>query len=499
MNTDIPIENMCCEVGRTLLDALAQIDLNAKGIVFAVDEAGRFVGTLTDGDIRRAVLARCSLDTKVTELLDKGSDVFGQVLQSVKARAPRVNLQQSAVSASVGTSLEDLVAKTSDRIKIIPLLDEDGRVADFFERTTSFHAPIAAPELLGNELDYVTECIETNWISSQGRFISIFEKQFAEHCGTAHAIAVSNGTVALHLALVALGIGPDDEVIVPDLTFAASAAVVLHAGGKPVLVDVDRESWCLDPGCVEQAITPRTKAIMPVHLYGRPCDMERLQQIAEAHELIIVEDCAEALGAQVRGAQVGSFGRTACFSFFGNKIVTTGEGGMCVTSDPALYEKMLVLRDHGMSKTRRYWHECAGFNYRMTNLQAAIGVAQMECLDSILTYRDHIAEMYHEGLADTDLVLPHPGSGMREVVWLVSGMLEESVDKDQLMSRAKEKGVDIRPFFYPLSDMPPYEGCCPRPTPVSHELSGRGISLPTSIAFSDDDYARIIDTVRECL
>ena len=224
------------------------------------------------------------------------------------------------------------------------------------------------------------------------------KNEFAEYSDCAHGAAVSNGTVALHLALVALGIGEGDEVIVPDLTYAATINTVLHANATPVIVDVEESSWCIDPIQIEKAITRRTKAIIPVHLYGQACDMEAIMKIAKKYKLRVIEDCAEAHGAMFNEKKVGSFGDVGCFSFFGNKVITTGEGGMCVTNDTNLNERMRILRDHGMSKTKRYWHEVIGYNYRMTNLQAAIGLAQLERIEKIHNNRREYENNYKDSL-----------------------------------------------------------------------------------------------------
>ena len=244
--------------------------------------------------------------------------------------------------------------------------------------------PIAEPLLEEEELNNVMEAVKSGWISSKGKFIPEFEENFARYCGVKHSVATSNGTVALHLALATLGIKEGDEVIVPTLTFIATANAVRYTGAKPVFVDSNPDYWCIDPEKIEGAITPKTRAIIPVHLYGHPCDMEAIMAVAKKHDLYVIEDAAEAHGAEHKGRKVGSFGDIACFSFYGNKIITTGEGGMCLTDDEILAERMRILRDHGMNPGKRYWHDIVGFNYRMTNMQAAIGVAQLEKIDRVI-------------------------------------------------------------------------------------------------------------------
>jgi perosamine synthetase len=240
---------------------------------------------------------------------------------------------------------------------------------------------IASPLLNGNELNYVTDCLKTNWISSQGKYVKEFERQFELYHENFNAVAVSNGTVALHLALEAIGIGENDEVLVPNLTFAASVNAIIYAKAIPVLVDISKETLNIDLNKIENLITKNTKAIMVVHLYGSPCDMNSIIEISKKYNLKIIEDCAEALGSYYYNRPVGVFGDVSTFSFYGNKTITTGEGGMVLFKDNEIAEKARVLRDHGMSKSKRYWHDFVGYNYRLTNIQAAIGVAQFERLN----------------------------------------------------------------------------------------------------------------------
>ena len=360
-----------------LKDALDTLNRGAFGVVFFEDKEKRVVGVMTDGDMRRAFLKGAKLESPVGDYVKRN-------FVSGKSSAPH----------------EKNIRLLSDEIHHLPILDENGRLVDFLSWSDIWRLPVMEPTLGGNEMKYVVDCIATNWISSQGSYVKTFEKSFSSFLSMDYALTTSNGTCALHLALLALEIGPGDEVIVPDLTFAASANAVIHAGAKPVLVDVSGKHWGMDPGCVEAAITRKTKAIMPVHLYGHPCEMEPLIKLAKTHRLSIVEDCAEALGAQYKGRKVGTFGDISCFSFFSNKVITTGEGGMVVTNHEKLNHKMAILRDHGMSRSRRYWHETVGFNYRMTNLQAAVGLAQLEQIDRFLKNRRQIAGIYAAQLKD---------------------------------------------------------------------------------------------------
>jgi perosamine synthetase len=495
-NRAMDIRRLVCHQKESLYRVLDTINQNGKGIVFAVDDAGRFVGTISDGDIRRAILAKCSLEAPATDILDHGSPLFGQILALVNREDVKNKLIGKSISARVGTPLDELLTLVDRRIRIIPLLDGQERVEDYFEYKSAFYAPVSSPIFQGNELAYLVDCIESNWISSQGRYVADLETQFARFCGAAHGVAVSSGTAALHLALAALGVGPGDEVILPDLTFAATANAVIYTGATPVLVDIDPGNWCIDPARIEAHITSRTRAIIPVHLYGRPADMTAISAIARRHDLVVVEDCAEAMGATIDRRRVGGFGHVGCFSFFANKIMTTGEGGMCVCADGALARRMRTLRDHGMSPGRKYWHETVGFNYRMTNLQAAIGVAQLERIDHLLGLREWICRHYDRTLGDLPLITaPRRRPGTRNVTWLASYLLDPSVDRETFIDAAGGAGIDIRPFFYPLSDMPPFRHMAPHFTPNAHSVSARGVNLPTSPSFKPAVYNRIADTL----
>lgn len=363
--------------------------------------------------------------------------------------------------------------------------------------------PVAEPCLGEEELNNVIEAVKSGWISSKGRFIEDFEKEFARYCGAKHGVATANGTVALHLALKALGIGKGDEVIVPTLTFVATANAVTYCNAKPVFVDSHPEYWCIDPERIEKKVNKNTKAIVAVHLYGHPCDMDWIKDIAEENELYLIEDAAEAHGAEYKGRKVGSFGDISCFSFYGNKIITTGEGGMCLTNDEELAEKMRILRDHGMSKQRRYWHEFLGFNYRMTNLQAAIGVAQLKKLDKFVEKKREIAKWYTEGLReleDKDLIRLHPEmSWAKCVYWIYSVLVEDKarISRDELMRRLEESSIETRPFFVPMHLLPIYN--CGERLSIAEGLSGKGLNLPSSVKIDRETVMGIVDRIADIL
>ncbi|WP_431108537.1 DegT/DnrJ/EryC1/StrS family aminotransferase [Variovorax paradoxus] len=360
---------------------------------------------------------------------------------------------------------------------------------------------VAHPKLEGNERKYVLDCLDTNWISSNGKYIGAFEEAFAAFCGVKHAVAANNGTTALHLALVALDLQPGDEVIIPTVTYIATANAVRYCGAVPVLVDVCAHTMNIDPKQVEKMITPRTRGIIPVHLYGHPADMDPLAAIAKKHGLWVLEDAAEAHGAEVNGKRVGSIGDCATFSFFGNKIVTTGEGGMVTTNDDALAAKLRLYRGQGVDPKRRYWFPVIGYNYRMTNIQAAIGLAQMETIDVSLKERQELARMYDEALTPLNdlLVLPTTQERMHHVYWMYTVFLRsgDEVQRDALMRALDDTGIETRPVFYPMHVLPPYKE--DTAYPVADEWAQRGLNLPTHQYLTRDDVARVAAAIASAL
>jgi len=365
--------------------------------------------------------------------------------------------------------------------------------------------PVTEPDLAGNEKKYVNEALDEGWISSNGRFIDRFEREFAEYCGTEHAVACCNGTVALHVLLLALGIGPGDEVLVPSFTYVASANSVAYTGATPILVESEAQHWNLDPKRLEEAITPRTRAIMVVHLYGHPTDMAAVEEVARRHDLLVVEDAAEAHGARVAGRTVGSFGVGATFSFYGNKIITTGEGGMITTHNRELAAKVRLLRGQGMDPQRRYWFPIVGYNYRMTNLAAALGCAQMERVETFIARRRELASWYHDSLAPAaeslGMQLAGEAPGTRNVHWLAS-LRVPAQKRDGLMRHLLAQGIDSRPFFPPLHTLPIYSDVRyhgNRDLGVAEELGATGLNLPTFGAMTRADVDRVANAIVQYL
>jgi perosamine synthetase len=363
--------------------------------------------------------------------------------------------------------------------------------------------PVAAPVLAGREKEYVADCMESGWISSAGKYVELFEAEFAKFCGVRHAVSCCNGTAALHLALAALGVGPGDEVIVPTLTFVATANAVTYCGARPVFVDSEPETWNLDPSHVASKITTRTKGIVAVHLYGNPVDMDALRDLASRRGLFLLEDAAEAHGALYKERRAGSLGDIAAFSFYGNKIIATGEGGMVTTDDDALAARVRLLRGQGMDAERRYWFSVVGYNYRMMNIPAAIGLAQLERAEWHTTRRREVAALYMRLLSDArGLGWQVEREWMRHAYWMFTVVLREGEadDRDRLTARLHEEGIETRPVFYPVHSLPPYrESARGEEFPVAERLARRGFSLPTWAGLSEDDLSYVCERLRACM
>lgn len=361
--------------------------------------------------------------------------------------------------------------------------------------------PISMPYIGEKEKEYVLKALESGWVSSIGEYIDTFEKKFAKYCDTKFALTTSNGTTALHLALAAFGISSGDEVIVPDFTFVATANAVKYTGANVVFADIDKDSLCICVDSIKKLITKKTKAIIPVHIYGHPANMDEINNIAKENNLIVIEDAAEAHGAEWNGKKVGGLGDVGIFSFYGNKIITSGEGGMITTNDENIYSRLRFLRDHAMSKEKRYWHTDIGFNYRMTNIQAALGLAQLESIDKFVDKKRFIYKWYKDelsGIENIRLNYEHPLA--RNVYWMVCLELKDYSEEKraEFMQRIKELGIDSRPYFYPISDMPMYSGVnCD--TKITHIIYKTGVNLPSYYTITQEQVKYICRTIRNVL
>ncbi|MBI3332456.1 DegT/DnrJ/EryC1/StrS family aminotransferase [Candidatus Peregrinibacteria bacterium] len=360
--------------------------------------------------------------------------------------------------------------------------------------------PVNEPVITPEAKKYVNDALDTGWISSAGKYIGEFEKAFASYAGVQNGIATMNGTAALHLALVTVGVGHGDEVIVPNFTMIATAAAVLYTGATPVFVDAEPETFNIDVKKIEGKITKKTKAIMPVHIYGHSCDMDPILALAEKHDLFVIEDAAEAHGATYKGKKCGSMGDMGCFSFYGNKIVTTGEGGMVVTDDAALAGRARSLADLAHSVKKRFWHEELGFNYRMTNLQAAVGLGQMQQIDKFVAKKKWMAAEYEKRLKDVkELRLPITKPYAENVYWMYGVLVEKDfpMSKDAFRAALKEKGVDTRDFFYSTASQPllKHLPSAKEKFPVSDMLAEHGMYLPSGLALTEKQIAYVCDTI----
>lgn len=367
--------------------------------------------------------------------------------------------------------------------------------------------PVCEPMLAGNELKYVTEAVSTGWISSSGKYVTEFEKQFAAYSDCQYGVAVCNGTIALHLALVALGIGKGDEVIVPTFTMIASTFAICYTGAKPVFVDADRDTWNIDVKKIEEKITPNTKAIMPVHIFGKMCDMDAIKAIAEKHNLYIIEDAAEAHGATYHGKKAGSFSDIAAFSFFANKNITTGEGGMVVTNNKEAYDQARYYKNvcFPLDGPRNYQHDNIGFNYRMSNVVAAIGLAQVEKADDYREMRIRNHELYKKYLADVPGIIfqSEPAEGCVDVCWMNTIVIDPEKyghHKDELIVHLKENGIDTRLLFTGMHKQKAMAdfGCdCTGEYPVCEWLTENGFYLPSASSLTEEQIEFICNIVRD--
>jgi perosamine synthetase len=482
--TRIDLADVSLPTTATVREAIEKVDRNCLGVVFITDD-DRLVGAVTDGDFRRSVLrGEGQLEALVTTIMNP-----------------------SPSTLSVGAGAEETFSALAEGVsrgrKVFPRVDQDGRIREVSFREHWGLLPVAEPDLTGAEAANVLKCIEENWISSSGEFIPQFESGFSAFTGLSNPIAVSNGTVALTLAMQAIGLRDGDEVIVPSLTFAATANAVVAAGGTPVLADVDPITWGLSPATTEPLITNRTRGIIPVHLYGSPCDTAGLSTLAASHGLFMLEDCAEAIGSRHVGAHVGALGDSATFSFFGNKTLTTGEGGMVFFRDADAAQRARQLRDHGMSRVRRYWHEVVGYNYRMTNIQAALGVAQVDRAHDLVARKQRIGLAYLESLSYIRGVSPMPTSPFGESsYWLFALTLahEHSEKRDALMEYLAYQGVQSRITFPPLHSMPAFSDF-PRANtlPVTERIASTGICLPNTPRMTTETATSVVVKLGEGL
>lgn len=360
--------------------------------------------------------------------------------------------------------------------------------------------PLCVPEINGNEWKYIKECLDTNWVSSAGSFVDKFEDDFSKYIGVKKSVVTMNGTSALELALRCLDIGIGDEVIVSSMTFISPVNTIRYVGAEPIFVDVCRDTWVMDADKVEALVTPKTKAIMPVHIYGHPVDMDKIMDVAKKHNLYVIEDATESLGSKYKNRNVGTIGDIGCFSFNGNKLITTGSGGMLVTNDERLGEraKYLSTQTKSVLDNGSFYHEEIGYNFRMPNLLAAMGCAQLENIENYIRAKKEHAEMYNKFLCGVKgITLPVEKSWASNVNWLYSILVNDSygITRDELINRLKEKGIQSRPFFIPVHNMPPYRECKTGNMDITSDVAASGMNLPSSVGLKEDEIKLVCDVI----
>ena len=353
--------------------------------------------------------------------------------------------------------------------------------------------PVYKPEFAGNEKKYLMDCIDSGWISSKGKYVNLFEEKFSQFLGGGYSSAVSNGTVALHLALKSLGIKEGDEVIVPSFTYIASVNAIKFCNAKPVFVDSDLHTWNIDVKKIKEKITSKTKAILAVHLYGALCDCKALKDLCNTFSLYLVEDSAEAFGSKQKNNYAGTFGDISTFSFFGNKTITTGEGGMVFSKNKDLIKKVAFLKSQAVDPNREYWHPEVGYNYRMTNMQAAVGLAQLEKSNQILEKKQYIANFYISTLVNAPVVFQKKESDSFHSYWMVSILCESKTIRDSLRDFLRKNNIDTRPHFYPAHTMPPYKNG--EELPNAQKISELGVTLPSYPSLSESDLHYITNLI----
>jgi perosamine synthetase len=364
---------------------------------------------------------------------------------------------------------------------------------------------VCVPLLKGKELEYLKDCIDSNWISSKGHYVDEFEKKFSQYCNCKYGITTTNGTSSIHLALESIGLKKGDEVIVPAFTMISSVFPIIYCGAKPVLVDADPETWTIDANHIEEKISEKTKAIIPVHIYGHPCNMDQILKVAKKHGLNVIEDAAEAHGAEYKGKKTGGIGDIGCFSFYANKIITCGEGGMMVTNDETVASHAISLKNLSFEggKRRVYLHSEVGYNYRLTNLQAAVALAQFEHIDEFVTMRRKNAQIYREFLKGIPgLRLPTEKEWAKNIYWMYSILVDPKFDvsRDKLMEELAKRGIETRSFFVPMNQQPVFRNMGlfeDEDYPTAQSLSKNGLYLPSSSGLKPEEIKYVCESIAD--
>jgi len=476
-----PLKDLIIEKDSSLKETIKIIEQGGQRIAFVVNNQ-KFINVITDGDIRRALLKKFTLNTNISKIIFKK-----------KCKYLNVNSSFEAIQREMGSNLTHL-----------PLVNNQKKLVDYAINFKLNKIPVSEPQFLGNETLYLNDCINSGWISSGGKYVKLFEKSFSKFVKSKYTLSVTSGTTALHLALASLGIKKDDEVILPNLTFIAPVNAAIYLRAKPVLVDIDESNLCIDPKKIEKAITKKTRAIVLVYLYGHGCDIDKIKKIAKKYKLLLVEDCAEGMGTYYKNRHVGNFGDASTFSFFGNKTITTGEGGMVCFKKKKHHEIAKKLRDHGMSSKKRYWHDYIGFNYRMTNIQAAVGLAQMERLEFFIKQKKIMAKKYRFYLnKNKQIFFSKNFSKTKSSYWLYYIKLKKKISyaRDKIINLLLKNGIEARNCFYPVHLMGPYKKYHSKKNNLENsiKLSQSIIALPSSVNLGDKEIKNICANLNSVL
>ena len=461
----------------SIKNAMININKNKTGIIF-ITKNKFILGVVTDGDIRRHLIKNKKIDSKIKILMNKN-------FISINSFETRENIFR-------------ITEKFKHKIRVFPIVNKNNELVDFIFDNQIHKIPIYKPYLEGNERNYLLNCLSKNWISSGGYYVLDFENKFSKIFSNRKSLAVTSGTTALHLALVSLGVGDGDEVIVPNLTFAAVINSVLYTKAKPVVVDINKDKWTINCSEIEKSISKKTKAIIPVHIFGNPCEMDKIKKIAKKYNIFVIEDCAEAIGSKFRNKNIGTFGDCSIFSFFGNKTITTGEGGMILFKKNKHFEIAKKLRDHGMSTKKKYYHEEIGFNYRMTNMQAAIGLAQLERYKKIVRKKINIAKQYKKNLSNNKILkFQEDEKKSLNSYWAIAVLLKKNFNFNSVEEKFNNAGIEIRNFFYPLNKQKIYKKFAKNKKYITDEFYKNGILLPTYPSLNNSDIKYICENLKK--
>ena len=460
---------------------LSKINNSGLGIIFVVTKENKIFGSISDGDIRRY-------------LLKKKINIINYKSFLIKKNLVTANIDDD--KTKILKLLDPSINKV--RINCVPLINSKREIVDVSTIYDLGRIPLLSPQISIKEKNNVMDCLNSGWISSAGNYVEKFEKNFSKYLGGGYSMTVSNGTTAIELALRALGIGKGDEVLLPNFTFAATINAVINSKATPKLIDIDSETWTIDLNQIKKSITNRTKAIIPVHIYGQSAHSDEIRKIAKKFKLFIIEDCAEALGGFYKKRLIGREGDASTFSFYPNKLITTGEGGMVVFKDKKTYLKAKQLRNQGRSTSKMFWHDFAGFNFRMTNIQAAIGVAQLDRINTFLELRKKVFKIYDSLFEkQDDIILLPKNIWSQNSLWLYTILITSlnEVKRDLLIKKLAKLGIETRPGFYPLNTMDAYKKFGKGSYPNTEKISFISISLPSSASLKKHDISYIYESV----